>query len=121
MVHSARRVFRHSGNVIVAHTIAYVLRVAKLLWNDANEAHLWASHQVTPIEVDEIIFGFDEEAPNYDIRRDGSNYVALGETGDGRLLVIALEPISPGFFRPFAARDMESQERRSYRNRRKTR
>jgi len=36
-----------------------------------------------------------------------SNYVVLGETGDGRLMVIALEPISPGYFRPFVARDIE--------------
>jgi len=48
----------------------------------------------------------DDEDPDYVPVRDGSNYVVYGETGDGRLLVIALEPISPGYFRPFAARDM---------------
>jgi uncharacterized DUF497 family protein len=98
-----------------------VLRIRKLLWNDANENHLSASHGVLPIEVDEVVFGVDDEEPDYESRRDGSNYVVQGETGDGRLLVIALEPISRGYFRPFAARDMDPQERRSYRNRRKTR
>jgi uncharacterized DUF497 family protein len=86
-----------------------------------SKIHLLASHGVLPVEVDEIIFGIDGEEPNYDVRRDGPNYVVEGETGDGRLLVIALEPKGGGLFRPFAARDMEDHERRKYRNRRKTR
>jgi uncharacterized DUF497 family protein len=98
-----------------------VLHIRKLLWNDANESHLLASHGVLSVEVDEIVFGFDGEQPDYDVRRDGPNYVLEGESGDGRLLVIALEPKGDGLFRPFAARDMEDDERRKYRNRRKTR
>jgi uncharacterized DUF497 family protein len=99
-----------------------VLHVRKLLWNDANKSHLLASHGVLPVEVDEIIFGIDAEEPNYDVRRDGPNYVVEGETSGGRLLVIiALEPKGAGLFRPFAAREMEDHERRKYRSRRKTR
>jgi uncharacterized DUF497 family protein len=72
-------------------------------------------------EVEEIVYGIDGEDPDNDIRRDGPNYVVEGETGGGRLLVIALVPKGAGMFRPFAAREMEDHERRKYRNRRKTR
>jgi len=83
--------------------------------------HLLASHHVTIDDVEDVLFGVDGEQPDYRHLRDGSNYVVYGETGDGRLLVIALEPIAPGYFRPFAARDMEPKERRAYRNRKRTR
>jgi uncharacterized DUF497 family protein len=76
---------------------------------------------VTIEEVEDVVFGVADEDPDFDVRRDGPNYVVLGETGNGRLLTIALEPISSGYFRPFAARDMEPHERRTYRNRRKRR
>ncbi len=80
-----------------------------------------SSHHVTIDEVEDVIFGVDGDDPDYRDERDGSNYVVYGATGDGRLLVIALEPISPGYFRPFAAREMEDNERRKYRKRKRTR
>jgi uncharacterized DUF497 family protein len=83
--------------------------------------YLLASHHVTIADVEEIPFGVDGEDPDYRHLRVGSTYVVYGETGDGRLLVIALEPISPGYFRPFAARDMEPKERRACRSRKRTR
>ncbi len=59
-----------------------------------------SSHHVTIDEVEDVIFGVDGDDPDYRDERDGSNYVVYGATGDGRLLVIALEPISPGIFAP---------------------
>jgi hypothetical protein len=75
-----------------------VLRIRKLLWNDANENHLWASHGVLPIEVDEIVFGSAGDDPDYSVKRDGENYVIYGRTSGGRLLYVALEPKAPGCF-----------------------
>jgi uncharacterized DUF497 family protein len=92
-----------------------VLRIRKLLWNDANENHLRASHGVLPSEVDEIVFGIDGEDPDYIVNRDGDNYVIYGRTGAGRLLYIALEPKGGGLFRPFAARNMTLKESNTFR------
>jgi uncharacterized DUF497 family protein len=98
-----------------------VLHIDRLLWSSVNTKQLLASHNVTIDDVEDVLFGVDREEPDYRHLRDGSTYVVYGETGDGRLLVIALERISPGFFRPFAARDMGPKERRAYRNRKRTR
>jgi hypothetical protein len=92
-----------------------VLRIRKLLWNDANENHLWTSHQVLPGEVDEIVYGVDGEKPDYIVNRAGDNYVVFGRTGGGRLLYIALEPKGAGLFRPFAAREMTTKESNTFR------
>jgi hypothetical protein len=54
-----------------------VPRIDRLLWNKANTGHLLASHHVTVDEVEDVLFGVDGEAPDYDVRRDGTNYVVL--------------------------------------------
>ena len=67
------------------------MRIARLFWNDNNVQHLWAAHRVTPDEVEEIVFGVDGESASYRILRDGENYRIFGETGGGRLLIMAGE------------------------------
>jgi hypothetical protein len=68
-------------------------RILDLLWNKANIGHLQASHGVSVGEVEDVLFGVDDEEPDFYIVRDAANYVVYSETGDGRLLVIALAPI----------------------------
>ena len=93
------------------------MRIEDLFWNDDNVGHLWAAHQVTPDEIEEIILGVDGEEPTYRIKRDGDFYLISGETGGGRLLKIVGEFLGDNRFRVFGARDMKPQELRAYRKR----
>jgi uncharacterized DUF497 family protein len=88
--------------------------VKQLIWDDENVQHLWQSHQVTPDEVEEILFGVPGEEPAYRVRREGAYLIIYGETGGGRLLKLVGEMMTEGF-RAFAARDMDSRERRAFR------
>lgn len=91
------------------------MRIAELFWNDGNVDHLWASHRVTPDEVEEVVFGIDGEPAVYRVLRDGHNYKIFGETGGGRLLLMVGSFLPDGRFRVFAARDMDEREKRAYR------
>ena len=86
-----------------------------LYWDDENVEHLWQSHQVTPDEVEEILFGVDHEEPVYPVKRDGDYYRIYGETGGGRLLKMVAEHMENGQWRVFGAMDMSDKERRSFR------
>ena len=86
-----------------------------LHWDDNNVQHLWQSHQVTPDEVDELLFGVDGEEAIYRLRRDGDFLMVYGETGSGRLLKIVGEFTSDKQFRVFAAQDMDEAEKRAFR------
>jgi hypothetical protein len=66
-------------------------------------------YQVTPDDVEEVLFGVDGEDAVYRQRRDGDNMIVYGETGSGRLLKLVSEFMKDGRFRVFAARDMDSQ------------
>jgi uncharacterized DUF497 family protein len=87
-----------------------------LLWDEQNVQHLWQSHQVTPDEIEEALFGLPGEEPTYFVRRHSDYYVLYAETGSGRLLICVGEFIGKRF-RVFAARDMAADERRAYRRR----
>ncbi len=91
-------------------------RIPELYWNNNNVQHLFAAHQVTPDEIEEIIFGCDGDGPTYHINKDGDFYVISGQTGGGRLLKIVGEFLEGRRFRVFAARDMKPNEARAYRN-----
>ena len=93
------------------------MRITRLIWDDNNVDHLWAAHQVSPTEVEEIIFGVDGDGPRYDIFRDGGNYELYGQTGGGRLLLIVGALVGDGRMRIFAARDMDTHEKRAFRKR----
>ena len=88
----------------------------ELIWDDENVNHLWQSHQVTPDEVEELLFGIPGEEPTFRRRRDGDYLICYGETGSGRLLKLVGEFFN-GRFRVFAARDMDKDEKRAYRKR----
>jgi uncharacterized DUF497 family protein len=91
------------------------MRIDELFWNDENVGHLWAAHQVTPDEIEEIILGVDGEEPTYRAKRDGDFYILSGETGGGRLLKMVGEFLENNRFRVFGARDMQPKELRAYR------
>jgi len=90
-------------------------RIPELYWNDNNVQHLLVAHQVTPDEIEEIIFGCDGDEPTYRIKKDGDFYIISGQTGAGRLLKMVGEFLEDKRFRVFAARDMKPNEARAYR------
>jgi hypothetical protein len=89
--------------------------VEPLYWDEYNVDHLWQSHKVTPVEVEELLFGVDGEVVRYTQRRDGDYLKIYGETGSGRLLKLVGEFMQDKRFRVFAAQDMNDSERRFFR------
>jgi hypothetical protein len=80
----------------------------------------WVSHQVDPIEIEEMLFGIDgEEEPRYLMTGDGNGYVVLGQTPDGRFLklygeYVVSEPDGQSLFRPVGCIDMTPNDRRRF-------
>ncbi len=92
-----------------------------LCWSNYRIQHI-ALHNVTPKEVEEVIF-LDrncfiqkrEKTKKY----PGSNFYAVfGSTQEGRLLTILLMNTTSGFYVPITARDMDNTERKYYQRRR---
>ena len=88
--------------------------IVELLWDDQNIAHI-GRHQVTPAEVEEMVFGsttvfLDAARPE----RPG-RLVAPGETAAGRLLAVYLDTPAAGRSYPLTARSMIAKEKRVYR------
>ena len=78
-------------------------------WDDENVLHI-ERHQFSPGEVEEVFDG------DHKVRRARQGqYIALGETIDGRLAFVVFRRLSKGVIRVVTARDMENNERRQYR------
>ena len=92
------------------------MRRVNLVWDKDNLEHLWHSHS-SPDEVDEALFGLEEEETYCLEFRDGDYHVFLGENGDGRLLAMAGEYLNHGTLRIFSARNMNAREKRRFRKR----
>jgi hypothetical protein len=95
-----------------------------LYWDedDHNIDHLWERHQVTTVEIEEMIFGIDGEEPNFLMVRDGDGYTIFGQTPDGRYLRLYGEFIESAdspypLFRPVHSMDMDADEKRRFKER----
>lgn len=87
--------------------------ITGLLWDDNNEAHI-ARHEVTPAEVEEVVFGGATRFFEDDAHRPG-RLVAFGVTDGGRWLVVVLDkPTSAGDAYVVTARPQSSRERRDF-------
>jgi hypothetical protein len=93
------------------------LRIWTLYWDDNTIEHLWQSHRVSPEEIEEAIFGVDDQEAYLRTRRIGDDYLFLGETADGRTLRMLAEVRRDGRLRVFHAMDMSRDEIRAYRKR----
>jgi uncharacterized DUF497 family protein len=96
------------------HYTQTVVEITELLWDDQNIAHI-ARHEVTPREVEEVVFSpatlfFD----GGDADRPG-RLVAFGATAAARLLAVYLDTPAGGRSYPVTARPMTAKEKRSYR------
>ena len=79
-------------------------------WNNWSIEHI-SRHGVSPEEVEEVCF---ENEPYIRKGRDGTYYI-LGQTLAGRYLFIVAVRSGEGMLRIITARDMDSKERRLYR------
>lgn len=86
--------------------------VAELLFDDANEAK-FAAHRISVAEVMEV---FDNRPRFYENRPDRrATHVMLGPTWSERLLVVPIEPMRNGIWRPVTAFYPTPQQAARYR------
>lgn len=78
-------------------------------WDDGNVGHI-ERHGLTPEEVEEVFAG------DYKVRRTRQGrYIALGQTLDGRLILVVFRRLPGGLARVVTARNMDTSERRLFR------
>lgn len=90
------------------------LDVEDLLFDDENEAK-FATHRVSAEEVQEVL----ESRPRFyeNRRRRRASHVMMGLTFDRRLLVVPIERVQPGLWRPVTAFDPTPTQAETYRSR----
>jgi uncharacterized DUF497 family protein len=74
-------------------------------WDEGNEEKIWLQGRATPDEVEQVFFN------RADRRRNGSRYIALGRTDEGRALFVVYER-RDGRIRPISAREPNSREKK---------
>lgn len=82
--------------------------IKKLIWDEWNINHI-ARHNVEQEEVEEIC-----RSKNLFTKGKGGSYKMIGQTDDGRYLVIILSPRANGCFYPITSRDADDKERRRF-------
>jgi uncharacterized protein len=80
-----------------------------LQWDEVNIEHI-AEHGISPIEVEEVCFG-----SNYSKKEGNSRYLVRGQTADGKYLMIVIERMGGGIFRPITAFKMSDGYKSGYR------
>ena len=85
--------------------------IRTLEWDDENVEHI-ARHIITPSEVEDSCFGI-----HIHFRGKMNRHVVYGKSDDGRHLMVVLEKLGEGRFRPITAREMTPSEKRSFRRR----
>lgn len=87
------------------------MNIGQLEWDDENIQHI-ARHNVNPEEVEDVSFGVHLSRSENDRR-----YVLSGQTAAGRYLVVVVEEVGKGLFRPITAFEMSESYKRRYRKR----
>lgn len=84
------------------------MKISRLDWNEKRREHI-ARHRVSVEEVEDIVYG-----RHYAIRTKQGRYRLIGQTVDGRYLVVILEHSDYDWFDPITARDAAQNERKLY-------
>ena len=87
------------------------MNIGQLEWDDENIQHI-ARHNVNPEEVEDVSFGV-----HLSRRENDRRYVLSGQTAAGRYLVVVVEEVGKGLFRPITAFEMSESYKRRYRKR----
>lgn len=85
------------------------MKITDLYWDDDNVEHI-STHDVTPVEVEDICFETHIAYSGADDR-----YILYGQTENGRYLKVVLKRLYGTQFRPITAFDMSDSEKRNYR------
>ena len=84
------------------------------LWTDENIEHINTRHNVSSDEVEEVFYN----KPLYQISNSQPDtpkrYLAFGKTDAGRYLVIIFVRMKNGDVKPFSAREMNQNEKRTF-------
>jgi uncharacterized DUF497 family protein len=78
-------------------------------WNEHNEEKLLDRHGVSAFEAEQCF------ANAHTKRRVGDDLVMLGKTDGDRMLLLVYEQKTDGVVRVYSAREMNDNERRTYR------
>ncbi len=82
-----------------------------LEWDEEVLEKILVKYSVTPEEIEEVIW-----ERGFHARRVGEiRYMVLGKTVAGRHLVIILDRLRKGDFKPVTARDMTDNEKKTFR------
>ena len=83
-------------------------------WDDGNSEKNWLAHRVRRSECEEVLLNRPLIVVQGHLRDDSeSRYVAMGETGAGRTLVVVFT-IRGSLVRVISARDLSRRERSVY-------
>lgn len=88
-----------------------LVEVREICWTDEAEAHIWSRHQVTPDEVEQIVYS----RPRWVTKGRGDTTYVLGQTNEGRYLLVVLAEALAGGFYVVTARSMSEKEQKVYR------
>lgn len=92
------------------------MELFEILWKSRYVEKLAVKHEVTTDEVEEVLFGHPLVRHWERGKVQGEDlYLAFGQTGAGRYLVIFFIHKAPYTALPISARDMTFSERRYYR------
>jgi len=90
------------------------MEVRWLLWDDHNIEHI-AKHNVTPSEVEQVVFGSRTRGPFGDDRHRHGRLVFFGYTAGERPLVVVVDrPTPTGEVYVVTARPASVREREKY-------
>lgn len=78
-------------------------------WDEHNEVKLLIHHNVSALEAEQCFVN------RHTRRRVGDDYLLLGRTDGGRMLLLVYEQKSDGRVRVYSAREMTDNERRAFR------
>jgi len=83
-------------------------------WDERNTIKNWSRHRVTPEEAEDVFF-HEPMLLRADIAhsRTEKRYQAMGETRDGRLLLVVFI-VRKNLIRVISARDVNRREREAY-------
>jgi len=84
------------------------MTISRLDWNEERREHI-AKHNVSVEEVEDIVYG-----KHYAVKTRQGRYRLIGQTMNGRYLVVILEPTLYDWFDPITARDATKNEKRLY-------
>jgi uncharacterized DUF497 family protein len=102
------------------YTIAdeLVQRVTQLVWDKDIIRKVKKKHDLIPKEVDEACFNPERLVLKGPKRGRRERYLVYSQTDAGRYILVVLEPLKGGRARVITARDLETNERRFYKERR---